>query len=258
MPTTPEDLANHHIENTQKQLRHPDVVAGLGRDAAHRLIGLADTLYVPTLTADRHVRFNPDGVPLVVVNPGDSVTLSGDFSGFTAEQYASLNRKGVPLEVQNKMSGALRPERTVAMSEESGGKTLYRTGSYTSASEKDFILRAAPLIAISSDLDDRPGYDSIAAHEIVHADQILRSPYQIRHPHPKVASEVKAYDVQAKIDAAFHGENANTRAQKVSSYLKQWRETGRDINTPKDRIEFEKWLREHNAGMLSPKIKSKN
>lgn len=254
MAASPEDLAHHHIEQTQKQLRDPDVIEGLGHDAARRLLNLADSLYVPEITKDREVAFKPEGTPLIVLDPGDSVTLTGEFSGITDFQRKVMTHQGISPDDQRNIESIIKPTRTITMTEDSGGKTPYRAGLYETPSGKRYVARGAPMIAMSSDLRSEPGYDTVPIHELVHVAQALHQPYHQYASDIQIFDETRAYRVQAKVDAALHGKEPQTRAQKVDHYLSEWEKAGGALVTPEDRIAFEQYLREREAGVLSSRI----
>ena len=247
-----ESLIKQTTERAERQLRNPNVQARLGKIAS-TLLDINSSLYVPTLV-DGRVNYGDSGVPILSVNAGETVNLSGDSAGFSEAQRKAMFDKGIGFKEQDKMESTLQ-DRSFTMPDFASGVVVSKQGKYETKAGT-ITLSGSPLVLLNGSSEKLLVPNVILPHELVHVSQDLNKPYKPSTGYPMVQREAKAYSVEGMIEAGLQSthEPRATKANKVMNAYEQYRANGGQLKTEAEQIEFENLLRQKGAGILSPKI----
>ena len=242
----PELFAEKSIEHVKQQLRNPEVQLQLGK-AASTLLEISDGLYVPSDDANGIIDLKGESTPVVALGTGKSLQLSRDTFGFSEKQHTALSKKGISASEQDKMEATLEDKTFVmpnfANAGVNGLKGVYKTGN------RDIRVVGRPIVVLNTSNNGiHAENNTVLAHELVHINQNERRPYKTEYE--QVRREVEANRIQARIEAGLG--LPSTKASRVTKAYERFVANGGDIKTQAGQIEFENYLRQHKANLLSP------
>lgn len=84
-----EALTSANIERAKRQLNNAEVQTRLG-GVASKLLLLADNLYIPDVSSGGRLDVQDSGIPILSLEAGNELQLSGDALGFSEEQRRAM------------------------------------------------------------------------------------------------------------------------------------------------------------------------
>ncbi len=247
-----ENLTATNIERVKRQLGKVEVQARLG-GVANKLLLLADNLYIPDVSQDGRLAVEEVGIPIVSLEAGRELQLSGDALGFSEEQRKAMWAKGISLGEQDKMEGVLT-DRVFTVPNFMHGAAISRRGTY-STKAGDITVSGRPIVVLNGSNPAVQVANTTLAHELVHVAQDLDKPFKHKSGYPMVQREAEAYSVEGHIQAGLQkGEPRATKANRVMSAYEDFRRSGRILKEEADQLDFERQLREQGIGILGKNI----
>lgn len=244
-----ESLTSTNIERTKRQLSNVEVQARLG-GAATKLLALADSLYVPTLSIDGRIETQNDGVPIIALDAGSDLHLSGDNLGFSEEQRRAMHDRGISIREQEKMEDTLT-NRTFTVPDFMGAAVVTKNGTY-STKVGDVRVRGRPVIVLNASNPRNHVANTILSHELVHVIQNQKKPFMRKSGYPNVHLEAEAYSLEGLVQAGLQSghEPRATKANRVMQAYDEFRKSGRTLDEEAEQISFENQLRRAGIGVL--------
>ena len=247
-----EALTSENIERAKRQLNNAEVQTRLG-GIASRLLLLADNLYIPDVSADGGIGVENGGIPIVSLEAGSKLQLSGDALGFSEEQRRAMWARGISLGEQDKMESTLT-DRVFTVPDFMQGAVVSRGGTY-STKAGDVTVSGRPVVILNSSKPLLQVANTILAHELVHVSQGQDKPFKRKAGYPMVQREAEAYSVEGYIQAALQkGEPRATKAYRVMRAYEDLRKSGRTLREEAEQLDFERQLRKEGIGILGKNV----
>lgn len=247
-----EALTSVNIERTKRQLNNAEVQAHLG-GIASKLLLLADSLYIPNVSQGGHLAVEDGGIPIVALEAGNELQLSGDALGFSEEQRKAMWARGISLGEQDKMESTLT-DRVFTVPDFMHGAVVSRRGTY-STKAGDITVSGKPVVVLNGSAPAVQVANTVLAHELVHVAQDQEKPFKRKSGYPMVQREAEAYSVEGRIQAGLQkGEPRTTKANRVMSAYEDFRKSGRTLKEEADQLDFERQLREQGIGILGKNV----
>ncbi|MNQ38447.1 hypothetical protein D3C85_520270 [compost metagenome] len=247
-----ESLTSTNIERTKRQLNNTEVQARLG-GIASKLLLLTDILYTPDVSADGRIAIQDGGVPIVSLDAGDNLQLSGDALGFSEEQRKTMWAKGISLGEQDKMESTLT-DRMFTVPDFMHGAVVSRRGTY-STKVGDITVSGRPLVVLNSSNPAVQVANTTLAHELVHVTQDQDKPFKRKSGYPMVQREAEAYSVEGHVQAGLQkGEPRATKANRIMRTYEDFRKSGRTLKEEAEQLDFERQLRNEGIGILGKNV----
>lgn len=247
-----EVLTSENIERAKRQLNNAEVQTRLG-GIASRLLLLADNLYIPDVSADGGIGVENGGIPIVSLEAGSKLQLSGDALGFSEEQRRAMWTKGISLGEQDKMEST-STDRVFTVPDFMHGAVVSRRGTY-STKAGDVTVSGRPVVILNSSKPAVQVANTTLAHELVHVSQNQDKPFKRKSGYPMVQREAEAYSVEGHIQAGLQkGEPRATKANRVMRAYEDFRKSGRTLREEAEQLDFERQLREDGIGILGKNV----
>lgn len=247
-----ETLTSTNIERVKRQLNNAEVQARLG-GVATKLLLLADSLYIPNVSTDGKIAVQDGGIPIVSLEAGNELHLSGDTLGFSEEQRQAMWAKGISLGEQDKMESSLT-DRVFTIPDFMHGVVVSRRGTYATKAG-DVTVSGRPFVVLNSSNPAVQAANTTLAHELVHVSQDQDKPFKRKLGYPMVQREAEAYSVEGYIQAGLQkGEPRATKANRVMHAYNEFRKSGRSLKEEAEQLDFERQLREEGIGILGKNV----
>lgn len=247
-----ETLTTVNIERVKRQLNNAEVQARLG-GVASKLLLLANGLYMPDISNDGRIDVQDGGIPIVSLEAGNNLQLSGDVLGFSEEQRRAMWAKGISFGEQDKMESTLT-DRVFTVPDFMHGAVVSRRGTY-STKAGDIIVSGRPVVVLNSSNPAVQVANTGLAHELVHVSQDQNMPFKRKSGYPMVQREAEAYSIEGHVQAGLQkGEPRATKAHRVMRAYEDFRRSGRTLREEAEQLDFERQLREEGIGILGKNV----
>lgn len=251
-----EALTSANIERAKRQLNNADVQARLG-GVASKLLLLADNLYIPDVSSDGRLDAQDSGIPILSLEAGNELQLSGDALGFSEEQRRAMWTRGISLGEQDKMESTLT-DRIFTVPDFMHGVVVSRRGTY-STKAGDVTVSGRPVVVLNSSNPAVQVDNTTLAHELVHVSQDQDKPFKRKSGYPMVQREAEAYSVEGHVQAGLQkGEPRATKAHRVMRAYEDFRKSGRSLKEESEQLDFERQLRKEGIGILGKNVQLPN
>jgi hypothetical protein len=251
-----EALTSVNIERAKRQLNNAEVQARIG-GVAFKLLSLADNLYIPDVSSDGRVDVQVSGIPILSLEAGNELQLSGDALGFSEEQRRAMWAKGISIGEQDKMESTLT-DRVFTVPDFMHGVVVSRRGTY-STKAGDVIVSGRPVVVLNSSKPAVQVDNTTFAHELVHVSQDQDKPFKRKSGYPMVQREAEAYSIEGHIQAGLQkGEPRATKAHRVMRAYEDFRKSGRSLKEEAEQLDFERQLRKDGIGILGKNVQLPN
>lgn len=247
-----ESLTSANIERTKRQLNNAEVQARLG-GVASKLLLLANNLYVPNMLEGGRIDVGDAGIPIISLNTGEDLQLSGDTLGFSEEQRKAMWSKGIGLGEQDRMESTLT-DRVFTVPNFMHGVVVSRRGFY-STKAGEVTVSGRPVVVLNGSIPAVQVANTTLAHELVHVSQDQDKPYKRKSGYPMVQREAEAYSVEGHVQAGLQkGEPRPTKANRVMRAYEDFRNSGRTLKEEAEQLDFERQLRKEGIGILGKNV----
>ena len=247
-----EALTSLNIERAKRQLSNAEVQARLG-GVASKLLLLANNLYIPDVSSDGRIDVQDGGIPIVSLEAGNELQLSGDTLGFSEEQRRAMWAKGISLSEQDKMESTLT-DGVFTVPDFMQGAVVSRSGTY-STKAGDVRVSGRPVVVLNSSKPAVHVANTALAHELVHVSQNQDKPFKRKSGYPMVQREAEAYSIQGHIQVGLQkGEPKATKAYRVMRAYEEFRKSGRTLKEEAEQLDFERQLRKEGIGILGKNV----
>ena len=251
-----EALTSANIERAKRQLNNAEVQTRLG-GVASKLLLLADNLYIPDVSSDGRIDVQDGGIPILSLEAGNELQLSGYALGFSEEQRRAMWTRGISLGEQDKMESTLT-DRVFTVPDFMHGVVVSRRGTY-STKAGDVTVSGRPVVVLNSSNPAVQVANTTLAHELVHVSQDQDKPFKRKSGYPMVQREAEAYSVEGHIQAGLQkGEPRATKAHRVMRAYEDFRKSGRSMKEESEQLDFERQLRKEGIGILGKNVQLPN
>ncbi|HHU06733.1 MAG TPA: hypothetical protein GXZ59_00095 [Clostridiaceae bacterium] len=247
-----ESLIPTNIERTKRQLNNVEVQARLG-NVASKLLLLANNLYVPNMLEDGRIDVKDGGIPIVSLNAGEDLQLSGDALGFSEEQRKAMWSKGIGLGEQDRMENTLT-DRVFTVPDFMHGAVVSRRGTY-STKAGEVTVSGRPVVVLNGSKPAILAANTTLAHELVHVSQDQNKPFKRKSGYPMVQREAEAYSIEGHVQAGLQKDKPRaTKANRVMRAYEDFRKSGRTLKEEAEQLDFERQLRKEGIGILGKNV----
>ena len=247
-----EALTSVNIERAKWQLNNAEVQTRLG-GVASKLLLLADNLYIPDVLSDGRIDAQDGGIPIISLEAGNELQLSGDALGFSEEQRRAMWTRGISLGEQDKMESTLT-DRVFTVPDFMSGAVVSRGGTYPTRAG-DVTVSGRPVVVLNGSNPAVQVANTTLAHELVHVSQYQGKPFWRKSGYPMVQREAEAYSIEGHIQAGLQkGEPKATKANRVMRAYEDFRKSGRSLTEEAEQLDFERQLRKDGIGILGKNV----
>jgi len=247
-----ESLTSTNIERAKRQLNNAEVQSRLGGTAS-KLLLLADNLYMPDVSRDGSIAVQDGGTPIVSLEAGSELQLSGDALGFSEEQRRAMWARGITFGEQDKMESSL-VDRVFTIPDFMHGAVVSRKGTYATKAG-DITVSGRPVMVLNNSNPAIQVANTTLVHELVHVSQDQDKPFKRKSGYPMVQREAEAYSIEGLIQAGLQkGEPRATKANRVMRAYEDFRKSGRTLKDEADQLDFERQLRKEGIGILGKNV----